>query len=126
MSSLLAFPSTGGDFSFATQLPSDSCARDDSRALGFTLICRTMCGAQTGMYTIVYIWPKAPPASYFLAGWGWARRMEGDRTLSETWKSQTAAPPLSENSTRAFGRSPRLLNVLPARPKPRAMPAKSQ
>ncbi|HSA71880.1 MAG TPA: hypothetical protein VLF65_20065 [Burkholderiales bacterium] len=30
-------------------------------------------------------------ASAFLAGWGWARRRVGDRTLLETWKSQTAA-----------------------------------
>src|SRR5882762_1761347 len=39
MSSSLALPSTGGDFSFASQVPSAACAREEARALGFTLIC---------------------------------------------------------------------------------------
>src|SRR6266704_3809878 len=39
MSSSLALPSTGGDFSFASQVPSAACAREEARALGFTVIC---------------------------------------------------------------------------------------
>src|SRR6266540_4531499 len=38
-SSSLALPSTGGDFSFASQVPSGACIREEARALGFTLIC---------------------------------------------------------------------------------------
>jgi hypothetical protein len=38
VSSSLAFPSRGGDFSFATQVPSVSCTSDEVRAFGFTLI----------------------------------------------------------------------------------------
>src|SRR5882672_4518162 len=38
MSSSLALPSTGGDFSLASQVPSAACAREEVRALGFTLI----------------------------------------------------------------------------------------
>src|SRR5260221_987142 len=42
--------------------------------------------------------------------------MVGDTTLSETWKSQTAAPPLAANSATSFGRSSRFLNVFPGSP----------
>src|SRR5712691_7523412 len=38
-SSSLALPSTGGDFTFASQVPSGACIREEARALGFTLIC---------------------------------------------------------------------------------------
>ena len=38
MSSSLALPSTGGDFSLARQVPSAACAIEEVRALGFTLI----------------------------------------------------------------------------------------
>src|SRR2546427_11528785 len=38
-SSSLALPSTGGDFTFASQVPSGACTREEARALGFTLIC---------------------------------------------------------------------------------------
>src|SRR5947209_16493434 len=38
MSSSLALPSTGGDFSLASQVPSAACAIEEVRALGFTLI----------------------------------------------------------------------------------------
>src|SRR5258708_28969089 len=38
-SSSLALPSTGGDFSFASQVPSGACIREEARALRFTLIC---------------------------------------------------------------------------------------
>src|SRR5215471_7391945 len=37
MSSRLALPSTGGDFSLATQVPSGCCSSDEDRAFGFTL-----------------------------------------------------------------------------------------
>src|SRR5258705_13918143 len=36
-SSSLALPSTGGDFNFATHVPSDACSSDDVLARGFTL-----------------------------------------------------------------------------------------
>jgi len=39
-SSSLALPSTGGDFSLASQVPSGDCASEEARALGLTLICR--------------------------------------------------------------------------------------
>jgi hypothetical protein len=38
-SSALALPSTGGDFSRANQWPSGICSSNDTRELGFTLIC---------------------------------------------------------------------------------------
>src|SRR5262245_5162469 len=63
---------------------------------------------------------------HFLAGWGWARRMVGDKTLADTWTSQTAAaPPAATSATRCGGPS-MVLKVRPASPKPRAMAAKSQ
>lgn len=39
-SSALALPSTGGDFSWARQVPSGSCVSDEIRELGFTLTRR--------------------------------------------------------------------------------------
>src|SRR5262249_38029317 len=35
--SCFALPATGGDFNFASQVPSGSCSSDDVRAFGFTL-----------------------------------------------------------------------------------------
>src|SRR5262245_34155865 len=57
---------------------------------------------------------------------GWERRIVGDTTLSDTWKSQTAAPPFLANSSTSFGSSARFLTDLPSIPNPRAMAAKSQ
>ena len=37
ISSAFAFPSTGGDFNFATHVPSAACVSDDSLARGVTL-----------------------------------------------------------------------------------------
>ena len=37
ISSAFAFPSTGGDFNFATHVPSAACASDETRARGVTL-----------------------------------------------------------------------------------------
>ncbi len=37
ISSAFAFPSTGGDFSFAIHVPSDACVSEDSRDRGVTL-----------------------------------------------------------------------------------------
>ena len=36
INSAFAFPSTGGDFNFATHVPSAACVSDDSRARGVT------------------------------------------------------------------------------------------
>src|SRR5947199_7261643 len=49
-SSSLALPSTGGDFSFASQVPSGACIREEARALGFTLIC--MCTVAISAYGV--------------------------------------------------------------------------
>ncbi len=94
---------------------------EDDRAFVHWL-CRSLCQLARHYRAAV----RTPRATYFLAGCGWARRIEGETTLSETWKSHTAGPLLAASSATSFGTSCRFLTVFPGSPKPRAMPAKSQ
>src|SRR5206468_8519309 len=103
MSSSLALPSTGGDFSFASQVPSAACAREEVRALGFTLICMNTVAISACRLTFTVRGARRSCARPF-----WIEGLEGftftsdGRVVSHQQSRDDARPSHKENRDRRF------------------------